>query len=67
LQPEFNMSWLVWLGLAVIAAALAAVTSIQPKGTRPVGHTHMMGMARVALLVFAVILAYLAYEARPGV
>ena len=29
------MTWLVWLGLAVIIAAVAAGTGLQPKGTRP--------------------------------
>ena len=60
------MTWLVWLTLAVIIAGLAAVTAMQPKGTRPVGHTRMMGMARLALVTIAVILAYVAYLARSG-
>jgi hypothetical protein len=60
------MNWLVWLALAVIIAGVAAVTAIQPKGTRPVGHTSMMGMARLALVAFAIILAYVAYHARSG-
>lgn len=60
------MSWLASLGLAVIIAAVAAVTAIQPKGTRPVAHTRMMGMARLALVAFAIILAYLSFRARSG-
>ena len=60
------MNWLVWLTLAVIIAGVAAVTAIQPKGTRPVGHTRMMGMARLALAAFAIILSYAAYLARSG-
>lgn len=60
------MTWLVWLTLAVIIAGVAAVTAIQPPGTRPVGHTRMMGMARLALAAFAIILAYVAYLARAG-
>jgi len=60
------MNWLVWLTLAVIIAGVAAVTGIQPKGTRPVGRTRMMGMARLALAAFAIILAYVAYRARSG-
>ena len=60
------MNWLVWLGLAVIIAGVAAVTGIKPKGTRPVAHTHMMGMARLALLALVIILAYLAFRARSG-
>jgi hypothetical protein len=60
------MTWQVWLGLAVIVTALAAVTSLQPKGTRPVSHTHMMGMARLALVALVLIFAYLAFRARSG-
>lgn len=60
------MSWLVWLGLAVIVAAAAAVTGIKPKGTRPVAHTRMMGMGRIALLAIVIIFAYLAFRARSG-
>jgi hypothetical protein len=60
------MNWLVWLALAVIISGVAAVTAIQPKGTRPVGHTRMMGMARLALVALAIILACVAYLARSG-
>ena len=47
------MSWLAWLGLAVVVTALAAVTGIKPKGTRHVAHTSLMGMARLTLVVVA--------------
>lgn len=60
------MSWLVWLGLAVLVAAAAAVTGIKPKGSRPVAHTRMMGMGRIALLAIVIIFAYLAFRARSG-
>jgi hypothetical protein len=60
------MNWLVWLGLAVIIAAVAAVTGIKSKGTRPVAHSRMMGAGRVALFVIVVIFAYMAYRARGG-
>jgi hypothetical protein len=60
------MNWLLWLGLAVVIAAVAAVTGIKPKGTRPVAHTRMMGMGRLALLALVVIFAFLAYRARSG-
>ena len=39
------MNWIILLGLAVIIAAVAAVTGIKPKETRPVAHSRMMGMA----------------------
>jgi uncharacterized membrane protein YhaH (DUF805 family) len=60
------MNWLVWLGLAVVVAAVAAVTGIKPKGTRPVAHTRMMVMGRLALLALIVIFAWLAIQARSG-
>ena len=60
------MSWLAWLGLAVLVTTVAAITGIKPKGTRHVAHTRLMGMARVALLVLVIIFAYLALRARFG-
>jgi len=51
---------------AVLVAVVAAVTGIKPKGTRPVAHSRMMGMARVFLVIVVVILAYLAFRARSG-
>jgi len=60
------VNWLVWLGIAVVIAAVAAVTGIKPKGTRPVSHSRLMGMGRLALLLMVIIFAYLAYRARSG-
>ena len=60
------MNWLMLLGVAVVLAAVAAVTGFKPKETRPVAHTRMMGMARFILLVFAIILAYMAFRVRGG-
>ena len=60
------MNWLMWLGLAVVVTGVAAVTGIKPKGTRPVAHTRMMGVGRIALLAIVLIFAYLAYRARSG-
>ena len=60
------MNWLILLSLAIIIAAVAAVTGIKPKETRPVAHSRMMGMARFVLVVLAVILAYAAFRARAG-
>ena len=60
------MSWLVWLAFAVILTAVAAITGMQPKGTRPVAHTRMMGMARLVLAVVVIILGYAAFRARAG-
>lgn len=60
------MNWILWLSLAVVVTAVAAVTGMKAKGTRPVAHTRMMGMARIALVVVVVIFLYLAYRARSG-
>ena len=60
------MNWLGWLGLAVLIAAAAAITGIKPKGTRHVAHTHLMGVARLALLALGIIFAYLLFRARSG-
>lgn len=60
------MSWLVWLGVAVVIAVIAAVTGIKPKETRPVSRTRMMGMGRVILFVIAIIIIYIAFRARSG-
>jgi hypothetical protein len=60
------MNWLVWLGVAVVVVGVAAVTGVKPKGTRPVAHSRMMGMGRIALLVIAAIFVYVAFRARAG-
>ena len=60
------MSWLFWLALAVILTAVVAITGIQPKGTRPVSHTRLMGMSRLVLAALVIILAYAAFRARAG-
>ena len=59
-----SMNWLVWLGLAVLVAGIAAVTGVKPRGTRHVAHTRMMGAGRIALFAIVVIFAYLAWQAR---
>ena len=51
------MTWLTWLVLAVIVAAIAAVTGVKPKETRHVARTHMMGVARVVLILFVIVAA----------
>lgn len=58
------MTWLGWLGIAVIIVAIAAVTGIKPGKTRHVAGTKMMGVARVALFIIILIVAYLAFNSR---
>jgi len=52
--------------LAVIIAALASISGLQPKGTRHVARTRLMGMARLVLVALALFLAYIAFRARAG-
>ncbi|MDP9191480.1 MAG: hypothetical protein M3P06_07240 [Acidobacteriota bacterium] len=60
------MNWIVWLSLAVVVTAIAAVTGIKPRGSRPVAHSRLMGAGRVVLIVMIVIFAVLAFRARSG-
>jgi hypothetical protein len=60
------MSWLTWLVIAVVITGFAAVTGLKAKGTRPVAHTRLMGMARVVLLVMVIVFAYFAFRAYSG-
>jgi len=51
---------------ALLVATFAALTGIKPKGSRPVAHTRLMGVARFVLVVFALIVAYIFFRARSG-
>ena len=61
-----GMTWLTWLLIAVIVAAFAALTGIKPKGSRPVAHTRLMGVARFVFVVILLIVAYVVFRARSG-
>lgn len=63
-DPDVN--WIGWLGLAVLLTAIAAVTGIKSKGTRPVARSRLMGVGRLILLLLVVLFAYLAFRARSG-
>jgi len=60
------MSWLFWLGLAVILGVVVAVTGVKPAGTRPVARSQLMGIARFVLLLLIALVLFLAYRARAG-
>ncbi len=60
------MSWLLWLGLAAVIVAVAAITGIKPKGTRHVARTRLMGGARLALLALIIVFVYVAFRVRAG-
>ena len=59
--------WLAALVVVVLVVAVAAVTGFKPKGTRHVAGTRMMGVARFALIVVIIIVAYLVLRSRSGV
>ena len=61
-----DVTWLFWLILAVVIAAVAAVTGLQPAGGRPVAHTRMMSMGRLMFALLVIIIAYVAYRAYGG-
>ena len=60
------MNWIVWLGLAVLVTAVAAITGIKVKGTRPVASSRLMGVGRFILLLLVLVFAYFAFRARSG-
>jgi len=62
----FVITWLAWLTLALLIAAVAAITGIKPKGTRHVARTQLMGVARLVLVVIVILVAYFAFRARSG-
>jgi hypothetical protein len=61
-----DMTWLTVLGVAVLIAAVAAITGVKAKGTRHVARTRLMGVARLILFAILILLAYLAFRARSG-
>ena len=63
-DPAVN--WIVWLGLAVLVTAVAAITGIKAKGTRPVASSRLMGVGRFILLLLVLVFAYFAFRARSG-
>ena len=60
------MNWVVWLGLAVVLTAVAAVTGIKAKGTRPVANSRLMAVGRFILLLLIIVFAWFAFRARSG-
>jgi hypothetical protein len=49
------MNALLWLAMAVILVTAVALTGTGPKGGKPVARTHLMGVARLVLLVGVVV------------
>ncbi len=55
---------MLWVGLAVLVAAIAALTGLKARGTRPVAGTRLMGVGRFVLLLVALVFLYLAFRGR---
>jgi hypothetical protein len=55
---------MLWLGLAVFVVAIAALTGIKGRGTRPVARTRLMGVGRFVLVLIALVFLYLAFRGR---
>ena len=58
------MNSTLWLGLAVLVAAVAALTGIKAKGARPVAGTRLMGVGRFVLLLLVLLFLYLGFRGR---
>jgi hypothetical protein len=56
------LHWYTLLIAVMAVVAVAALTGIKPKGTRPVARTSLMTGARIALLVFVGLLLYFAFR-----
>ena len=56
------MTSTLWLGLAVLVAAVAALTGLKARGTRPVAGTRLMGVGRLVLLLLVLLFLYLAFR-----
>lgn len=56
------MTWMFWLGIAVVIGVLAALSGLKPRGTRPVSNTRLMGVARFVLIVMVLLFLYFAYR-----
>ncbi len=60
------MNWYFWLAVTVVLTAVVAISGRQLKGTRSVGHTRLMHVARFVLVAMLVFVAYAAFRARSG-
>jgi hypothetical protein len=60
------MTPLLWLILAAIVVAVAALTGIKPRDGRHVAHTQLMGVARVVLVLVVLAFAYAIYRSTIG-
>jgi hypothetical protein len=57
------VSW-TWLGIALVVSVLYALMAPKLRGTRPVGRTRLMAVARVVFLLIILALFYMAFVRR---
>jgi hypothetical protein len=48
--------------IVLVVVALAAITGIKPRGGKPVAGTSLMTVARIVLVVLALVLAYVVFR-----
>ena len=51
-----------WVLVVLLVVVAAALTGIKPRGSKPVAGTSLMGVARVVLVVLALVLAYVVFR-----
>ena len=61
-MDEDAVSPLFWLCLAVVVGAIAALTGLKPRGTRPVANTRLMAVARFVIVILVLIFLWFAYR-----
>lgn len=60
------MHWLAILGLVVVLVGIAALTGLKPSGAKSVSSTRMMTAARVVLVILAIVLVWVVWNAYGG-
>ena len=56
------MTWLTALWIVAFVVAAVAVFGIKPRGGRHIANTGLIAVARVVLVVMALVVAYFAYK-----
>jgi hypothetical protein len=54
------VSW-TWVAIAVVVSVIYGLTSPKPGGTRPIGQTRLIAVARIVLLLVVLALFYKAF------
>ena len=54
------MSW-TWIGIALVVSVIYGLTAPKAGGTRPIGRTRLIAVARIVLLLVILALFYKAF------